>query len=38
MSTASSSIVSKSKSSEVSHDEEIVKKSKINFKEKKYLH
>ena len=35
MSTASSSIVSRSKSSEVSHDEEIVKKSKVDFKEKK---
>ena len=38
MSTASSSIVSRSKSSEVSHDEEIVKKSKVDFKEKKYQH
>lgn len=35
MSTASLSIESKSKFSEVSHDEKIVKKSKIDFKEKK---
>ena len=38
MSTASLSIESKSKFSEVSRDEEIVKKSKVDFKEKKYLH